>query len=231
MRDDICTIPVSEAFEENEGCPFCKMREMLKIRISEYVLGAAMMESDVRQMTNKQGFCKDHLEDLMSKKNRLSLALVLNTHLQTIKNNAFKEGIIKQSNKKVIQELEKIDADCFICDKINWGFERFIGTFFKSYKNELEFREILRAQPFVCLNHTKELLGLSQKELDKTVRVSFEKDIKQLCVNYLDELILDLENFTKMFDYRNAHSEDESFVRAKDSIERTFSFLSGVVEN
>ena len=27
MRDDICTIPISEIFEENDGCPICRMYE------------------------------------------------------------------------------------------------------------------------------------------------------------------------------------------------------------
>ena len=32
MRDDICTIPISEVFEDGDGCPVCRMRKMLEDR-------------------------------------------------------------------------------------------------------------------------------------------------------------------------------------------------------
>ena len=30
MREDICTIPISEVFEPKEGCPICRMRDTLE---------------------------------------------------------------------------------------------------------------------------------------------------------------------------------------------------------
>ena len=47
MRDDICTIPVSEVFEKNDGCPICRMRDTIEERLLDYILGDAMMEPDV----------------------------------------------------------------------------------------------------------------------------------------------------------------------------------------
>ena len=44
MRSDICSIPVEEVFEPKEGCPVCRMRNMLENRMAEYITGAAMME-------------------------------------------------------------------------------------------------------------------------------------------------------------------------------------------
>ena len=59
MRDDICTIPVSEGFEEKDGCPLCRMRAIAEKRVIDYIMGAAMMEPDVRLNTNELGFCRD----------------------------------------------------------------------------------------------------------------------------------------------------------------------------
>ena len=56
MRDDICTIPVSEVFEVNDGCPICRMKKTVEDHIIDYIMGAAMMEPDVRIETNKKGF-------------------------------------------------------------------------------------------------------------------------------------------------------------------------------
>ena len=57
MREDICSIPISEIFEPKDGCPFCRMRDMLEDRMATYITGAAMMEPDVRVETNRLGFC------------------------------------------------------------------------------------------------------------------------------------------------------------------------------
>lgn len=55
MREDICSIPISEIFEPKDGCPFCRMRDMLEDRMATYITGVAMMEPDVRVETNRLG--------------------------------------------------------------------------------------------------------------------------------------------------------------------------------
>ena len=30
MREDICSIPIHDVFEPRDGCPICRMRDMLK---------------------------------------------------------------------------------------------------------------------------------------------------------------------------------------------------------
>ena len=82
MRSDICSIPVEEVFEPKEGCPVCRMRNMLENRMAEYITGAAMMEPEVRKVTNKKGFCLRHYKMILSRKNRLSVALMLESHLK-----------------------------------------------------------------------------------------------------------------------------------------------------
>ena len=67
--EKIYTIPVNEAFdacaEDNEkGCPFCEMYRVLQEKELEIILGASMMEPDVRIKTNKQGFCRGHYEKM-----------------------------------------------------------------------------------------------------------------------------------------------------------------------
>ena len=94
MRESILTIPISEILEPREGCPICRMRDMLEQRTVEYIMGAAMMEPDVRQDTNRLGFCFTHYQQLMMQNNRLSLGLMLNSHLEVLRGNIFeKKGI------------------------------------------------------------------------------------------------------------------------------------------
>lgn len=85
MQDSIYTIPVSEVFDPKCGCPICAMRNMLENRCIEYIMGAAMMEPDVRIETNKTGFCKEHFDKMLKARNRLSLALMLESHLAEVR--------------------------------------------------------------------------------------------------------------------------------------------------
>ena len=58
MDEKIYTIPVNEAFDEYDGCPFCRMRRTLEDNERELIMGASMMEPDIRIKTNKLGFCR-----------------------------------------------------------------------------------------------------------------------------------------------------------------------------
>ena len=89
MREDITSIPISEVFEPRDGCPICRMRDMLEARVVDYITGAAMMEPDVRIETNKQGFCFPHYQMMLAKRNRLGVALMLESHLDELDKQIF----------------------------------------------------------------------------------------------------------------------------------------------
>lgn len=225
MRDDICTIPLSEVFEDNDGCPICRMREMLEERITEYILGAAMMEPDVRIETNRLGFCSVHLQKMMKKHNRLQLGLILETHLTEVKEQVFKKGLFGLNNKKSAYNAARTVESCFICDKVNFGLENLIKTLFITYNNELDFRETFRKREYICLPHYKLLCEKAKDYLSKKPLSDFNEDILKLSENYLDELYNDVHSFTKMFDYRNAESEKADNIKVKNSIERAYEYL------
>ena len=107
MRDDICTIPVSEVFEENDGCPICRMYNTVQERIIEYIMGAAMMEPDIRMVTNKVGFCEKHYRKMLGKKGRLQLALMLESHIDEINREVLCNKLFN-SNKSKVQKAEKL---------------------------------------------------------------------------------------------------------------------------
>ena len=62
MKDQIDTIPVSEAFEADGECPFCYLERQAEQRAMRYTLGpgASYMEPDVRAVTDSRGFCRQH---------------------------------------------------------------------------------------------------------------------------------------------------------------------------
>lgn len=87
--EQIYTIPVNEAFEavasgDNCTCPFCLMYNRLEDNELDLILGASMMEPDVRLKTNELGFCPEHLSLMFDRSKRLPLALMLESHLDSI---------------------------------------------------------------------------------------------------------------------------------------------------
>lgn len=73
MREDICTIPVSEVFEPKDGCPICRMRDTVETRMVEYIMGAAMMGAGRADGNQPQRLCEVHFRKMLGQKNRLSL--------------------------------------------------------------------------------------------------------------------------------------------------------------
>ena len=82
MHEKIYTIPVTDAIKnENSECPFCDMRRSIEESAIEFVMGPSHMERDVREATDKAGFCGDHLKMMSKSQNALGLALMLQTRL------------------------------------------------------------------------------------------------------------------------------------------------------
>lgn len=224
MRESILTIPVNEIFEPMCGCPICRMRDMLEDRTIEYIMGAAMMEPDVRIETNRLGFCKIHFEQMQKQKNRLSLALMLQTHLQELEKNIFQRKSIFEGKTAKQKKVSQIIEDCFVCSKIEWGMERLMVTFYELYGKEKEFREIFDNQEMLCLHHY-DLLVAGITNVDKKFQNQFVKACGELTTKYIKILIDDVSHYCKMYDYRNT-GKNADWKNSKDSIERAIKFLT-----
>ena len=88
--EQIYTIPVGEAFdlvgEKSEcGCPFCVLYKKLQNDEIDIILGASMMEPDIRIKTNKEGFCLSHYNIMLRRKRMLGMGLILESHLDEVK--------------------------------------------------------------------------------------------------------------------------------------------------
>ncbi len=229
MRESILTIPITDVFEPKCGCPICRMRDTLEQHTIEYIMGAAMMEPDVRIETNKAGFCKEHFEQMRACKNRLSLALMLQTHLQELQKHVFDEKKLFETkegkNRKTVEKVSKINNDCFVCNKIEWGMSRLMNTVFELYGKEREFRTQFSEQEYICLPHYKMLMSRSETDVDKAHRNEFREACNALVKKYLDELEKDVSHYCKMYDYRNT-GKNADWGNSKDSIERAIKFLT-----
>lgn len=225
MRESILTIPISEIFDPRCGCPICRMRDMLEDRCVEYIMGAAMMEPDVRIETNRLGFCKTHFDKMLAQKNRLSLALMLQTHLQEINDGIFTRKGLFDNKKSKLNKLASVNNDCFVCSKIQWGMERLLVTFFEMFSKSEEFRKLFSEQEMLCLNHYDMLIAVAPSKLSKNEVDGFVSTCQALTKKYLDTLIADVSHFCNMYDYRNTGANAD-WGNSRDSIERAIKFLT-----
>lgn len=224
MRESILTIPVNDVFGPREGCPICRMRDGIEQHICEYIMGAAMMEPDVRVETNKLGFCNTHYNQLLQQNNRLSLGLMLSTHMAEKQKELFEAKLPFGKGKKI----EQFGSTCFVCSKVNWGVNHTLETVFQMYSKDEAFRKLFSHQEFVCMPHYKLLLSKGSESMSKGDFANFKKALDALVGDYMKQLTVDVEEFCQSFDYRNAgklHNEDMEHVRS--SVQRAIEFLTG----
>ena len=226
MREDITSIPVSEVFEPKDGCPICRMRDLLEKRVAEYITGAAMMEPDVRIETNKLGFCIDHYRLILKQRNRLGVALILESHLAEMEKAIFKGlPVLGKSPDKQAKAAAARTQTCFLCEQVDWAMERMLATVCRLWENEADFRALFDEQEALCLPHFSLLTETAQKSMSKKQRPDFLKAASKLSQKYCTALQSDVSHFCKMFDYRNG-GEDADWGNSKDAIERAIWFLT-----
>ena len=223
MKENICSIPVNDVFLPMDGCPMCRMRDMLESRKAEYVTGSAMMEPNVRIKTNEQGFCFRHFSMMVKQGKRLSNALILESHLQQISEQLVPPSPGGKPDKKRMAALGTMLNDCFICRDIKENMDNMVRIVHAMWISEPEFRELYARQKYICLEHFYLLINSDQKGLGKTLQPFYE-ETSRLTGGYLVELKKDISHFCSMFDYRNI---DGDWGNSKDSIERSIEFLTG----
>lgn len=242
MKEQIYTIPINEAVQADTECPFCMLYRKCEDEAVDYVLGAAMMEPDFRIESNEKGYCNKHFEMMLKKPNKLSLALVMETHLAEIEKSLHefekaigalkgeKKGLFKKGNSGQIASemaamLKKNEESCIICDKINYTMGRYISVFADMWCTEPEFRKKVEASKGFCLPHMRMLLEaserLSERDRNKFMVFLYEKQKAELA-----RITEDVHKFTLKFDYRN---KDMDWGSAADAPLRSIEKVAGAV--
>jgi hypothetical protein len=228
--EQIYTIPVNEAFDDSRdnpscGCPLCTLYRRLEENELSLILGASMMEPDVRVETNRLGFCGDHFGKMLRRKNRLGLALMLESHLAEIGNAVFPRGLAAiGKHGRAQKKLSEVEAGCYICSRIEFSLSRMIATVILLWEQDREFREKFSAQPRFCLPHYRRLVEYGAAKLGKRDRAEFLDAAEAVEKRYFESLQEDVSAFCRAFDYR---SEGEVSEATKTAVDRSVRFLSG----
>lgn len=243
MKEQIYTIPVNEAYDTDCTCPLCELEQRIEKESVEYALGAAMMEPDFRVESNERGYCNKHYEKMFKKPNKLSLALVLDTHMIEVRKklaamekvsaalkNA-KSGLFKKTNaaeaaNKLFEISKRITDDCMICKKVNFTMERYIDVILYMWSTNPEFTEKFSKSKGFCLKHFSAVCKMIPKSLSDAQSAKFIPELFEKECALLDALQEDIHKFTLKFDYRN---KDMPWGTAQNAPIRTIECLSGTI--
>jgi len=231
--EQIYTIPVNEAFEDaakDESsckCPFCLMYNRLEDNELDLILGASMMEPDVRLKTNELGFCREHFGMMLRRPKRLPLALILESHLADQRKNLGAGALFAgKAGETAMKKFTTLKNSCYVCDRIAHNFTLMQETAALLWEEDEHFRQKTAAQPFFCLEHFGGFVAAAKERMTRKDFAEFYKLVSQQMDAHMEELNNDVSWFVKKFDYRY---EDEPWGNAKDAPERAIAFLTGVI--
>ena len=227
MEEKIYTIPVTQSFEKKDGCPFCNLRRELEDTERDLIMGASMMEPDIRIKTNKLGFCRKHYDKMFAVNNRLSLGLMLESHLKEKQSEVAicKKSLFGKDNSvKALENMKELSQSCYICERVDEKYSKMISTAVLLWQKQTEFRTLLAEHPYFCLPHATLFLENAKLRLDKKTFAAFAEALDEVQSKYMQSLCDDISWFCKKFDYRY---DNEPWGNSKDSVERAIKFLEG----
>lgn len=196
------------------------MRDFIEAKYIDYITGAAMMEPDIRQMTNEIGFCERHFTGMLELgRQRLPICLMLETHVREIG-----ETMLAKTDSKSLKKMENLEHTCFVCDQIENHLARALDTVYRSYRSEEEFRALFAKQEYLCLPHYRRLLAEGKKTLGGKYG-EFVENANRLAKNQCERLQAEMKGFEDAFDHRNAGKPMPE--QSRDSIERAMQFITG----
>lgn len=241
MKEQLYTIPLNDAVNAMDECPFCFIERNIEQDLMDFVLGSgsSYMESDIRAMTDKEGFCRSHYQKMFQYGNTLGNAWILKTHymrmIQEMKKEfdsykpgkmSFKDRLSKtaSSSHPVSMWVRQKEASCYICSQYQDTYKRYMDTFFYLYQKDDAFRQKIENGKGFCLPHFSDLCQAADQKLSDQERADFYPAMFRLMERNMQRISEDISWLVEKFDYRN---KDADWKNSKDAIQRGMQKLKG----
>ncbi|MCR4690185.1 MAG: DUF6062 family protein [Lachnospiraceae bacterium] len=241
MKETLYTIPLTDAFNAHDECPFCFVERNVEQDLLDLVLGssASYMESDMRMETDRAGFCRNHFKKMFDYGNTLGNAWILKTHyLQMERELAQQVRIYSPSKASFLNKIKKTEdegnsitkwvrekeSSCYICDQYNKTYDRYLDTFFYMYKKDDAMKQMLEDGKGFCLHHFGDICERMPKELSPQQQSELSSILFEKMESNLKRVGDDVAWLIEKFDYRN---KDADWKDSKDAIQRGMQKLRG----
>lgn len=241
MKEKIYTIPINDAVDAQDECPFCYIERKVEQDQLDFVLGhgASYMESDIRDITDKYGFCREHFKKMFLYQNALGNAWILKTHYKKTIDEMTKElKNYKPGKTSLMSKFSKGGADvnpvtawtrsreksCYICKIFNESYDRYMDTFIEMYKTEPEFVAKIKNSKGFCLTHFGDVIDMADRKMNEQEKNEFYDMIAALQIENMKRLEEDVSWMIEKYDYRN---KDADWKNSKDAVQRGMQKLKG----
>ena len=177
MKEKLYTIELHDALLSGDECPFCYLERDLEQKAIEFVLGSSYMESDTRDQTDRQGFCRHHTKMMYDYGNSLGNAWILKTRMKHVREGLRKEmasfkaepaqtSVFDRFKKKepaaggtsVGGWIRQEESHCYVCARVDETYRRVIDTFLHQVRHESDFLELVKQSKGFCVHHFADLV-------------------------------------------------------------------------
>jgi len=241
MKEKLYTIPLNDAVNAQDECPFCYIEKKLEQDLLDFVLGSgsSYMEADIREQTDNAGFCRMHFKKMFDYGNTLGNAWILKTHYQKMigeMQKAFSgykpgksSGILKMKKNtdtpnSVSSWIRRKEESCYICKQYKDTYARYLDTFFYLFGQDDAFREKIKTSKGFCLPHFADLCEMADTQLSSKDLSAFYEMVFPLMESNMKRMAEDVSWMVEKFDYRN---RDADWKNSKDAIQRGMQKLKG----
>lgn len=241
MKEQLYTIPLNDAFAAGDECPFCFIEQKLEQDLLDFTLGSgsSYMESDIRDLTDREGFCRYHFLKMFQYGNTLGNAWILKTHYQKIISEfsgevrRFRPAKLsfvdrlkrpKEINNTMTAWTYEKQRSCYICRQYEDTYARYLDTFFYMYKKDANFVKKVEDSKGFCLVHFGDLCQGAVEKLNQKQCDAFFATVFPLMEANLKRIGEDVSWMVEKFDYRNANAD---WKNSKDAPQRAMQKLKG----
>ncbi len=225
MKEQLYTIPVNDAFAKNCECPICEMYKELERNAVEFTMGPSYMEDDVREVTDKTGFCTEHIQKLLKMENKLGISLILHSHMvktnkdiKKLADSCKSSTLFKKKDiSPLTNYLNTLNNSCYVCRRIAETFKRYLRTIHYLWEREESFKKKYESSKGFCTKHYQILLEEAGNNLNGASLDGFIEVTNKIYMENMERVTSDLEWFIDKFDYRH---KDEPWKNSKDALPR-----------
>lgn len=193
---------IKEKFKANCECPLCEIQTVVEEQFLYEFLNDAVMEDNTRIRVGKNGFCARHFDMLLSRPNKLSVALQLGTRADAI-SPLLKQLKSAKEGKKLAEKIDLSNKTCAICQLVEESMQKYYKTIAQMFEREKDFSKTLISSKGFCLHHYSELLKYSSSA--GFMKNEYVWVISEVMERNFERLKGELKKFCDKHDYRNAN--------------------------
>lgn len=239
MKEKLYTIELTDALQSGDECPFCYIERNLEQAAIEFVLGSSYMESDMRDQTDRMGFCQKHTKKMFDYGNALGNAWILKSRLEYLRLGLIPQMANAKPGKSVPvwrrnkssgeaggppSWIREEESHCYICGTINETYERVLDTFVHMLRHEPDFMAMISQSKGFCVHHFADLWDVCERKLNQKEKEQLFPVLSAQMEKELSRIQEDIDWFIEKYDYRNA---DADWKTSKDAVQRTMQKLVG----